>query len=200
MDENKIVGKLYQETHNYIQQVDPKSVFVEIGSDRWEGSTKYFAQLAEQYHTQLITVDIDDSIRDRFENLTSVNFVVAPGEEWAESFGSLNKTISVLYLDNFDYDWEVKQHNPMIATQQQLYKDRYGIEMHNINCQKAHLQQMISLLPYMTKHSVVVCDDTYRYNDCFIGKCGAVIPYLLLNGYTIQKEQSYGVILSRNPV
>ena len=59
------MGKLYQETHNYITNISPGSIFVEIGSDRYEGSTEYFGTLAKQYNTQLYTVDIDNQIQHR---------------------------------------------------------------------------------------------------------------------------------------
>ena len=57
---------------------------------------------------------------------------------------------------------------------------------------------MTSLLPYMANRSVVVCDDTYKFNDCYVGKCGAVIPLLYLHSYQIVEEDATGVILARN--
>ena len=54
----------------------------------------------------------------------------------------------------------------------------------------------------MSDDGIIVCDDTYLYNDCWIGKCGAVVVYLLANGYkTIEIDnvqgQSFGVMLKR---
>jgi hypothetical protein len=58
----------------------------------------------------------------------------------------------------------------------------------------------------MNQKSIVICDDTYPSNDCWLGKCGAVIVYLSLNGYQIVKAEnpenadgySHGVILVRD--
>ena len=106
-------------------------------------------------------------------------------------------------MDNFDYDWDVARPSANIVKQQQEYLELFGIEMNNLNCQVAHLQQMMALLPYMEQKSIVVCDDTYLSNDCWIGKCGAVVVYLVSNGYRIVDTEnvgghSYGVILSRD--
>jgi hypothetical protein len=70
--------------------------------------------------------------------------------------------------------------------------------MSNQNCQVEHMKQMLALYPFMDQHSIIVCDDTYTYNDCWIGKSGPVVIFLLANGYTIQKTSTdCGVILKR---
>jgi len=74
--------------------------------------------------------------------------------------------------------------------------------MNNVNSQAVHLQQMIYALPAMGKQSIVVCDDTW-YNKWwghYSGKCGAVIPLLLNNGYQVlytEENPEYGTILGR---
>jgi hypothetical protein len=40
-------------------------------------------------------------------------------------------------------------------------------------------------------------DDTYEYNGVFIGKGGAVVPYLLGQGFGMLAAKDYGVILGR---
>jgi len=196
----EVMGQLFRNTANHLHLTPTdREVFVEIGSDLGEGSTYYFARLAAQHNKQLITVDIDAK---EFPNLTNVEVVTASGSEWAKGFSEYNKEICCLYLDNFDYDWDVCQRGTQqmilrVQEQKAEYLAR-GIVMNNLNCQSEHLAQMLALLPSMAKHSVVVCDDTHRFNDCYLGKCGAVIPLLYLHSYQIVEEDATGIILSRN--
>lgn len=194
------MGQIYKHTSNHLAlAADHQELFVEIGSDVGEGSTHYFSELAAQYNTTLITVDIEPK---DFKNLSNTVAVQATGSTWAKQFGSYNKKICCLYLDNFDYDWDVlcagtEQMIQRVQQQREEYLAR-GVVMNNLNCQAEHLSQMLSLLPYMSEHSIVVCDDTYKFNDCYVGKCGAVIPLLYLHGYQIVEEDATGVILARN--
>ncbi len=197
----------FKRAEQWLPVVGPDDVFVEIGSDRYEGSTTYFAELAVKNGTVLHTVDLLAEPQARINRSGQVPGIVwhqADGYEWAKDvFPSLGKRISCLYLDNFDYDWNITQPNSNIQKQKQEYQERFGIEMNNMNCQVAHLQQMMTLLPYMNQRSIVVCDDTYLSNDCWIGKCGTVVVYLVSHGYRIVDTEkvggySYGVILARD--
>ena len=197
----------FKRTEQWLPSIGDNDVFVEIGSDRYEGSTTYFAELAVKNGTVLHTVDLLAEPQSRVNRDGHVPGIVwhqAEGCAWSKDiFPTLGKRISCLYLDNFDYDWDVTRPNPDILKQKQEYRDRFGIEMNNMNCQVAHLQQMIALLPYMNQKSVIVCDDTYLSNDCWIGKCGAVVVYLVSHGYHIVDTEnvggySYGVVLVRD--
>jgi hypothetical protein len=84
----------------------------------------------------------------------------------------------------------------MILDQISWYKQQ-GLTMTNINCQTAHITQMVNLLPHMSDRCVICVDDTYEYNGVFIGKGGAVVPYLLGQGFAIMIARDYGVILGR---
>ena len=61
------MGLLYQKAHELSLDND-NTVFVEIGSDRLEGSTLYFAKLAEQYNTELHSVDITVEPQSRIKH------------------------------------------------------------------------------------------------------------------------------------
>lgn len=196
------MGNLFRRAEQYIKQIQPDDVFVEIGSARGNlGSTHYFAQLAHKHGTVLHSVDIDD--RSQIFRYIPEGLVghQAPGSEWArQTFPALNKKIALLYLDNYDYNYWVNDDCQMIQDQLIEYQTKYNITLNNTDCTVEHLKQMIYLLPYMSSNGVVICDDTLLYNDCWIGKCAAVVPYLLANGYQITEiEQidgsSYGVIL-----
>ena len=196
----------FKKTEQWLPAAQPGSVFVEIGSDRYEGSTTYFADLAVRNGTVLHTVDLLAEPKERINSVGVVPGIVwhqADGVEWSRStYPVINKPILCLYLDNFDYNWNIKQLHPDIERQKKEYMDQFGLVMNNQNCQVIHLQQMMALLPYMAERSIVVCDDTYPSNDCWIGKCGAVVIFLLANGYHIVdietgQGNSYGVILAR---
>jgi hypothetical protein len=102
----------------------------------------------------------------------------------------------VLYLDNFDWDWETTKTSTMIQEQQTWYQ-RYGLVMSNMNSQISHLIQMANLLPRMSDQCVICIDDTYTYNGVYIGKGGTVVPYLLMHGFGLLQSRDNGVILGR---
>lgn len=197
------MGSLFQEVGQYLLgEFDNNEVIVELGSDRWEGSTAYFADLANTHNTRMITVDLDPEAYHRViktvnkDHLNRLEFVCADASEWCRRFNQYSKQIKVLYLDNFDWDWEVDKPSDSIRQQRAWYR-KMGIDMNNINCQQNHLIQMINLLPSMSLKSIVCIDDTYEHNGVYIGKGGAVVPYLTIYGYQILKSSDYGVILGR---
>lgn len=197
------MGSLFREVGRYLNGAfEPHEVIVEIGSDRWEGSTAYFADLANTHATRIITVDLDPGAYPRIvktvnkDHLERLEFVCADARDWCQRFDQKSREIKVLYLDNFDWDWEPDQPTEDIRKQQAWYR-KMGLEMTNLNCQISHLDQMVSLMPCMSLRSVVCIDDTYKYHDVYIGKGGAVVPYLMTQGYQILQSGEYGVILGR---
>ena len=194
------MGKLYQQVGQHLLGSFPDDVIVEIGSDRWEGSSAYFADLASTHDMRFISVDLDEDARNRLrktiapEHSELTEFVQAEGTQWTAQYQG--PKIRVLYLDNFDWDWRTDRQQQMIQDQVQWYQQR-GLFMNNVNSQTAHITQMVNLLPHMTVRCVVCVDDTYEYNGVFIGKGGAVVPYLLGQGFNILAAQDYGVILGR---
>jgi len=200
------MGTVFQAAEQFLTPASADCVFVEIGSDRYEGSTMHFAKLAMHKQTVLHTVDIINDSQIRIERqgpAEGIIWHVGVGSLWAKNvFPTLGKKISCLYLDNFDYDWNVTLINQDIQNQKKFYQEQFGIVMNNQNCQIEHLSQMLALYPYMDKASTVICDDTYLSNECWIGKCGPVVTFLLAHGYQIVFTEevgsmSYGVILTR---
>jgi hypothetical protein len=54
----------------------------------------------------------------------------------------------------------------------------------------------------MSQRCLVICDDTYQLNDCWVGKGGGVVLYLLANEFKIIEKHhkvgdEHGVILTR---
>jgi hypothetical protein len=199
------MGQIFRRAEKYLEQIDPYGQFIEIGTSRNgdDGSTLTIAAWAARRDQKLYTVDID------YENINFVTDLNIPnlktywgsGENFFEKFPAHLGPISFLYLDNFDWDWHPENSEPFVLEQQQRYSE-LGLEMNNVNSQRAHLEQMMAALPYMDKQSVVVLDDTW-YNKWwghYSGKGGAVVPYLLANGYTVletEEQPVYGTIMAR---
>jgi hypothetical protein len=238
------MGLFFQETHNFLSQIDSGSVFVEIGSDRLEGSTLYFANLAKEYNTILHTVDITTEPQSRICH-DSIEWHTGVGSEWCKDvWPMVNKKISLLYLDNFDYNWNTSS-NPQsvmpkiwnkihydtikgedwpakftkfkllpIWIQQEILElhgmsleltntdiediyTRNNLILNNNNCQIEHFKQIHYLFPYLSDKCLIVFDDTYLVNECWIGKNGPGVIFLQANGFNIVKKNPRAVILAR---
>jgi hypothetical protein len=223
------MGTYYKNVEQFIDRVD-RGVWVEIGVDRGEGSTQWFSDLAKTRATEFYAVDADpDQIKRSHESLTRskniqidpttgsvihtydplpdhVKLVHAKGEEFLVSLSRTvtNPQISLVYLDNFDWDyWVGGQEESFVPAQKAHYKATMGAEMTNINSQTTHLAQAMHLMPMMSDNSIIICDDTWYHpkEGIFIGKCSAVIPFLLLHGYQLLHNNGYrqnsGAILGK---
>lgn len=198
------MGQTYRRAEQYLDQLTPGQ-WVEIGTSRNgdDGSTKTIAEWAGRYGKHLWTVDMDpvncEFVRNM--NLDNVEIVHSTGEQFLKEFPGHISYISFLYLDNFDWDWHPEKSEDFIIEQQARYK-QLGATMNNVNSQRAHLAQMTIALPFMSPHSIVVCDDTW-YNKWwghYSGKGGAVVPLLLNNGFEVLytcEDPEYGTILGR---
>lgn len=221
------MGTYYRNVEQFFDKIDT-GVWVELGVDRGEGSTPWFADKAKQHNTKFIGVDMDpDQIKRANHNLASktatvnsdgsmtvavgdlpnhVTLVAERGEVFLDTFARENPEtkISLAYLDNFDWDyWLGQEEEAFVAGIKKNYIDKLGAEMNNINSQLTHLLQAIKLVPLMAENSVIICDDTWvmPQEGIFSGKCGAVIPYLLLHGYKLLNHEGYrqnsGAMLGR---
>jgi hypothetical protein len=225
--------------YQLVDSVDPNSVFLEIGSERGEGSTGYLGNLAKYHNVDFFTVDIDDktnadeilkkqwqtfyqNVRDEswtdainIDALSTtqqsecidlhgwntikqntidqiqelycqdhVTFYHSSGSDWCKNYkANINRPISLLYLDNFDYIWDCENIPDSIMTQ--IIQNNVNIETHNQDCQVEHLKQLMYLEPLLNKNCIVGLDDTYQHNRCWIGKSGPGVVYLLSLGYNI---------------
>jgi len=198
------MGQTFRRAEQYLDQLTPGS-WVEIGTSRNgdDGSTKTIAEWAGRYGRHLWTVDMDPKNCEfvRSMNLENVEIVNSTGEKFLEEFPAHTNYISFLYLDNFDWDWHPDNTEDFVIEQQKRYAD-LGFRMNNVNSQRAHLAQMSAAIKAMAPCSIVVCDDTW-YNKWwghYSGKCGAVVPFLLNNGYEVLytcEDPEYGTILGR---
>ena len=191
------MGQLFRKTANLFSYSSPNQAIVEIGSDRYEGSTAFFAEQSSKHQLWLHTVDIDGNCAHRIrrtanEYLARIKFYQQDGVDFARHYRGPG--IHTVYLDNFDWDWEPGNPNRMIDEQRTWYALR-GYEMNNENCQLAHYDQMVNLMPFIADDSIVCLDDTYQINNEWTGKGGMIVPFLVDNGYEILHNEDYGVIL-----
>lgn len=201
------MGRVFEKAEKYLDQFDPDYIgqFVEIGTSRNgdDGSTKIIASWANRFDKPLWTVDVDINNCNYIieQNIPNLEVVNQTGEEYLKHFPKHISYISFLYLDNFDWDWHPDKTEQFVLDQQHRYKE-LGLEMNNLNSQRAHLQQAELALPALGDKCLVVCDDTW-YNKWwghFSGKSGAVVPLLLNHGFEIlysEEDPVYGTILGR---
>jgi hypothetical protein len=189
VDESQVMGLKVSTFAAFIKQ-PVQGVFVEIGSDRGQGSTKILADLAQQFGSKLITVDISDRAKQQWATfLPLVEFVVQKGSEWAESFSGC---ISCLFLDNYDY-----AKSPNEVAENDWIWQTYSKHC-NHESQLEHFKQIMALEPKMATNAIICCDDTYLANGVWVGKCGPAVSWLLIKKWHIVDIQAHGVILSRD--
>lgn len=203
------MGQFFLRAEKYLDQIAPDQIgeFVEIGTNRnfRDGSTKTISGWAERYGKNLHSVDIDPRVGEFVKQFQIPNLEIhtETGESFLETFPR-DKPISLLYLDNFDWDWHPENSEDFVLEQQVRYKE-LGFDMTNVNSQRAHLDQMIAALPAMAEQCVVILDDTWFIKAWahFSGKGGAVVPYLVSHGFRILETEPhpvYGTIMGRNIV
>jgi hypothetical protein len=172
-----------------------RDMILEIGSDQNEGSTEFFNGLSVNWEIPFYTVDVVIEPQRRLAHLDHIIWQVETGSVWTKKIlPTLGKQIKVLYLDN--YDWS--NPGPNADTIRTSYAFR-NVDWSNLGSQIEHLHQMINCMPYMADQSLIICDDTplVDHSGTYTGKCGAVVPYLLCNGYQIVYTGNNGVILAR---
>jgi hypothetical protein len=206
------LGRIFERAEQYLDRLSPGE-FVEIGTSRVGdghrringdgGSTVILAGWADRCGQTLHAVDIDPEQINLVESfaIKNVETHCQTGEDYFYHRIYSIRPVSLLHLDNFDWDWHPDRTEEFVVEQQKRYAN-FGLTMTNVNSQSAHLMQMIYALPHMAEHCLVVCDDTW-YNKWwghYSGKSGAVVPYLLANGFTVletEEEPVYGTILGR---
>lgn len=192
------MGQPYLLADKYLEAgIEPRSIFVEIGSERGEGSTLHLARLAERCNTILHSVDLSDHASRTLAH-PCLSCHVQSGTNWIkDAYPSINRRVSLLYLDNFDWIWDVSQIPNWIQQQINQYRNEFSIDMNNDNCQQEHFNQMMAIMPYMADRCLVIADDTFLVNGAWSGKCGAVVVLLRNMGFKLLEVDQGGVVLAR---
>lgn len=178
----------YQHLAGLVLACNENNIVVEIGSENGEGSSVWLYEWARERNIEFYSVDVEHRMRERtYPHITWV--VAESGSVWCRKvLPGLNKTIKVLYLDNFDWIWDSTNIAPYCQTQIENYAAR-GVVMNNQNCQEEHRLQLEYCLPYLDKQAVVIIDDTFYNNGIWDGKCATAVPLLLENGFTIHGSE-----------
>jgi hypothetical protein len=176
-------------------------IVVEIGSGWGDGSTAFLCRWAKSRGLPFYTIDIDPQAHSKLKHLDAT-FVIQSGHEWCKTvLPSLNKTIKVLYLDNFDYPWPAIGERDL--DQQREEYERRGLSFTAKNSMEEHRLQTQYCLPYMSDESVILMDDTY-YDPMLIdqgpdelpqwqGKCVTAMPLMIAANYKIIRDQEYNI-------
>jgi hypothetical protein len=122
------------------------------------------------------------------------------GEDWPQDFTPWHKM--PLNLKNEIWtmfgrqgkDFEAFKHLNFLTKH---YQENFGIELNNNNCQIEHLNQLLAIEPYLSKHCTILFDDTFTVEECWSGKCGPCVIYLQCKGFKIQNIFSNGIVLTR---
>ena len=204
------MGQVFRRAEQYLDQFDPESIgqFVEIGTSRNgdDGSTRTIAEWAARFDKALVTVDMDINNCNYVveQNIPNVEVICQLGEEYLKHFPKHIAYISLLYLDNFAPNGRPVVGVPGNAILEQKYTYQVlGMpEMNNVNSQRAHLHQAELALSALGDKCLVICDDTWynKYWGHYTGKSGAVVPYLLNQGFEVlytEEAPVYGTILGR---
>jgi hypothetical protein len=183
--------------YKIITHVNPDTVWVEIGSERGEGSTINLLARAQKFNIKLHTVDISGYCNQQLQDPELICHI-AIGSEWTKNYAqTVGKKISLIHLDNFDWIWNPYDVDTFIQVQIEDYKNKFGMLMNNQRCQQEHFAQVLDLLPWFADDCLVAMDDTFLDRGSWSGKCGPAVTYLLLNGFRIVATNAGGTVMAR---
>ena len=197
------MGQIYKNIHKYVPRLGKiEGSLVEIGASRPgdDQSTQYLYDLSKQLDIDFVTCDINfQRVRDL--NDQDIPAVCDKGENFLSVY---EPKISIVYLDNFDWNWHPLATEDWTLVQIKEYRDNYNVEMTNVYSQAAHVHQAVLVEAKTADNSIICIDDTWFHStwDTYQGKGGAAVPYLLAKGYTVLETTNgrsgeYGIILGR---
>lgn len=208
--------------HYQIELRPQRDIVLEIGSERGEGSTRFFSDYALAHGVLFITVDVNPDViqnaidyeigQPRIIGRSAVA-VVARGEDFlttfAEDLGVQDQqgiarvpNIKIAYLDNFDWWWgePITPYADHVTFGEELYEP-FGLELSNDASQAAHLAQAQLVHEYNDAGSLIIFDDTWGVDQLdrvgyWDGKGGTAVPWLLDTGCyeTLEYEHGPGVV------
>lgn len=169
---------------------------VEVGSERDEGSTAYLAPYAKTHGLRFYTADIDPEVYEVARRITD-GARLCSGRELLKRL----RTISIAYLDGFDWIPRGHESERWITNQARRYRT-LGYELTNDTCQREHLEEAHLVAQKAAKRCVVICDDTFQTSEGWSGKGGLAVPYLEIAGFRVvhcepPEEASLGAVVMR---
>ena len=191
-------GAPYRMLEEMADDLDAGGSFVEVGSDRGEGSTAWLSSFAARTGRDFFSVDFAP---EGFENARRVCGACAYrglGEDFLSSeFANVSKfgAISFAYLDNYDWIWageHVQSYTPQFPAmlsdgELSQYKlkmrkeyEAEGYVLNNGRSQEAHLAQAKLVYSLCTERCIIIFDDTFPLGQgLYSGKGGAAMKFLL---------------------
>eukprot|EP00960_Hanusia_phi_P075012 768358-Hanusia_phi.AAC.6 len=152
-------GSPYTALLDITGEIDRDGSFLEVGSDRGEGSTSFLASVSSQLGLDFFSVDFS---QEGYENARKICSTCAHrdlGEEFLrQTFLQVSRSgrISFAYLDNYDWIWAGEHPKsythayPTMISNEDLsqykfkmrkeYEDQ-GLSLNNQKSQEAHLEQ-----------------------------------------------------------
>uniref|UniRef100_A0A7S4L0L9 Methyltransferase domain-containing protein n=1 Tax=Guillardia theta TaxID=55529 RepID=A0A7S4L0L9_GUITH len=168
--------------------------FIEIGSDRGEGSTKFLSDLANRTNRCFYSVDFSV---EGYENALATCGSCAyqdMGERWlGMSFEAVSNysRIALAYLDNYDwtYPWTTEM---AYKKQQHVDYASSGLKLSNQKSQEIHLQQAILVERLCSERCFILFDDTWPSASLkhHSGKGGRALSFLLSHGFEIIQQSA----------
>ena len=183
--------------YKIITAIEPNTVWIEIGSERGEGSTVNLLAQAKKFNIKLYTVDISDWCS---KNLNDVDLIchVATGSEWTKQFEkTVGAKISLVHLDNFDWIWNPYNVDTFIQKQIEDYKNKFGVLMNNQRCQQEHFTQILNLFPWLAQDCLIAMDDTFLDRGSWSGKSGPAVTWLKIQGFRVVATNAGGTVMAR---
>ena len=180
-------ARLHTKILEYLPNLN-NGVLLEIGSDRGEGSTQFFAGLVYGTQREFYAVDPSDFVEQNIQQYASYipNFYFnkTTGEEFLKTF---DKPVCYAYLDNYDWNsWEDEPKDTWedwVAEMINEYTARGEIHS-NETCKHVHLEQAKAIAALAAERCIIQFDDTYgNIDEHLLGKGATAVPWLLENGW-----------------
>ena len=194
--------------HRLLEGVDlssaPANTFIiEIGSVREPQalpSSLYLCEKAKDFGMTFLTVDASATCSELARQYVGDKAILADGKQFLQEFDG---SISVLYLDNFDYPSNESHFKSISSRSGDFYKGESWKSMRRRSA-SAHVEQFLTALPKLTSPCWVIVGDTARRRlpgraiHPFWGKGQRVVPYAIKRDFVIVKEGLGSIMLSRS--
>ncbi len=195
-------------SHLLLEDVDlasapSDSFIIEVGSVREISSvpsTLYLHNKATQYGLNFRTIDFSETSWKLAREYVGEEAVLEEGKTFLEKFTG---TISVLYLDNFDYPYNTAHAENLDARCGSVYAQK-GEKITRERSAEIHFRQFIAACSKLSTPCWVIIDNTFRSRWAlrttrpWWGKGGRAVPYAIRKNFTIVKEGLGGVMLFRD--
>ena len=179
------MGKPFREIEKYQNRL--KGSVIEVGSERFEGSTCFLADFCHRNNLKFYSVDFEIVAHQRAKLIPNTIAVQMKAEDFLKNIFPKDERICFAYLDGFDYIFDEIKDTKAVIGQIDTYK-QYGLELNNENSKKSHLEIARLLLDFVADKCFVMFDDTWGVNGAFEGKGGYAVPFLLENGFKVIEQ------------